>query len=61
MPLLTSISLREEPTLDLKIVFYFDTNMNMMLALNASVNIYMFEEGTNFGFMNGECYILIQT
>ena len=26
----------------------------MILALNASVNLYMFEGGTNFGFMNGE-------
>ena len=28
--------------------------LDMILALNASVNMYMFEGGTNFGFMNGE-------
>ncbi|XP_074624480.1 beta-galactosidase-like [Acropora palmata] len=27
--------------------------LDMILALNASVNMYMFEGGTNFGFMNG--------
>ncbi|XP_065673370.1 LOW QUALITY PROTEIN: beta-galactosidase isoform X2 [Hydra vulgaris] len=27
--------------------------LDKMLALNASVNMYMFEGGTNFGFMNG--------
>ena len=33
-----------------EIAFYLDK----ILALNASVNMYMFEGGTNFGFMNGE-------
>ena len=28
--------------------------LDMILALNASVNLYMFEGGTNFGFMGGE-------
>ena len=28
--------------------------LDEILALNASVNLYMFEGGTNFGFMNGE-------
>ena len=28
--------------------------LDMILAMNASVNMYMFEGGTNFGFMNGE-------
>ena len=28
--------------------------LDMILALNASVNMYMFEGGTNFGFMNGK-------
>ncbi|XP_068739243.1 beta-galactosidase-like [Montipora capricornis] len=27
--------------------------LDMILAMNASVNMYMFEGGTNFGFMNG--------
>ena len=33
--------------------------LDKILALNASVNIYMFEGGTNFGFMNGELLSLI--
>jgi len=28
--------------------------LDKILAMNASVNLYMFEGGTNFGFMNGE-------
>ena len=33
------------------IAFYLDK----ILAMNASVNLYMFHGGTTFGFMNGEC------
>ena len=33
------------------IAFYLDK----ILAMNASVNLYMFQGGTSFGFMNGEC------
>lgn len=28
--------------------------LDKILAMNASVNMYMFEGGTSFGFMNGE-------
>ena len=31
----------------------FAIYLGKILALNASVNMYMFEGGTNFGFMNG--------
>lgn len=31
----------------------FAIYLDKILALNASVNMYMFEGGTNFGFMNG--------
>ena len=30
--------------------------LDKMLVLNASVNFYMFEGGTNFGFMNGKAF-----
>jgi len=29
--------------------------LDKILAMNASVNMYMFEGGTSFGFMNGRC------
>lgn len=35
------------------ITHIFIKNMKYMLALNASVNIYMFHGGTNFGFTSG--------
>lgn len=28
--------------------------LDKILAMNASVNMYMFEGGTNFGFLNGK-------
>ena len=28
-------------------------NLDSLLSINASVNVYMFHGGTNFGFMNG--------
>jgi beta-galactosidase len=30
--------------------------LDKILALNASVNMYMFEGGTNFGYMNGRFF-----
>lgn len=29
--------------------------LDKILAMNASVNLYMFHGGTSFGFMNGKC------
>ena len=40
-----------------KIAKYLD----MILAANASVNMYMFEGGTTFGFMNGEGLICAES
>lgn len=35
--------------------------LDQILATNASVNMYMFEGGTSFGYMNGEYAIFVIT